>query len=77
MVYEAYGLGSCGFVIESFTDNTRRALTEVRDAVIKNGGKMAEKGSVIFNFTRSAQIAVPDPNIEEKVCVAVSNSFTH
>lgn len=45
--YEAFGPGNSYLVIDTLTDNSNRALTEVRTAVTKKGGHM---GSVIFNF---------------------------
>lgn len=67
VVYEAYGPASTGYVIECLTDNTNRALGAVRQAVAKSGGRVAEKGSVLFNFQRLGQILVPDPGSEDKV----------
>lgn len=52
MVYEAYGPGGTGFIIEALTDNVNRTASDVRVAVTKGGGKMADVGSVLFNFQR-------------------------
>ena len=52
MTYEAYGLGGVGVVVEILTDNLNRAAMTVRTAVTKSGGKMADPGSVLFNFER-------------------------
>ncbi len=52
MTYEAYGLGGVGLVMEILTDNLNRAAMSVRSAVTKSGGKMADPGSVLFNFER-------------------------
>ena len=48
--YEAFGPGGSLFIIDTLTDNTNRALTEVRTAITKKGGHL---GSVIFNFTET------------------------
>lgn len=48
--YEAFGPGGSLFIIDCLTDNTNRALTEVRTAVTKKGGHL---GSVIYNFQES------------------------
>lgn len=64
MVYEAYGPGGTGFIIEALTDNVNRTASEVRAAVTKGGGKMADVGSVLFNFSRTGLIMV-DPNENE------------
>ena len=42
--YEAYGAGGTGFICECLTDNINRSAFEVRTAVTKGGGKMAEVG---------------------------------
>ena len=64
MVYEAYGPGGTGFIIEALTDNVNRTASEVRTAVTKGGGKMADVGSVLFNFTRTGLVMV-DPSHDE------------
>jgi transcriptional/translational regulatory protein YebC/TACO1 len=52
VTYEAYGLGGVGLVVEILTDNLNRAAMSVRSAVTKAGAKMADPGSVLFNFER-------------------------
>jgi len=56
--YEAYGPGGVGIIIETATDNKNRTYPEVRSALTKNGGTMAEPGSVAFQFTRKGVIRV-------------------
>jgi YebC/PmpR family DNA-binding regulatory protein len=56
--YEAYGPGGIGIVIEAATDNKNRTFPEVRTALTKNGGTMADAGSVLFQFTRKGVIRV-------------------
>lgn len=60
VVYEAYGPGGVGIVIEAATDNRNRTFPEVRTAITKNGGTPAEPGSVSFQFTRKAVIVVAE-----------------
>lgn len=57
--YEAYGPGGVGIIIEVATDNKNRTMPEVRHTLEKNGGRMAEPGSVMFQFTRKGVIFVP------------------
>ncbi len=57
-VYEAYGPGGIGLIIETATDNKNRTYPEVRTALTKNGGTMAESGSVAFQFTRKGVIRI-------------------
>ena len=63
-VYEAYGPGGVGIVIEVATDNKNRTLPEVRHTLDKNGGRMAESGSVMFQFSRKGVIEVSEKGDE-------------
>lgn len=56
--YEAYGPGGIGIIIEAATDNKNRTYPEVRTALTKNGGTMADAGSVMFQFARKGVIRV-------------------
>src|SRR5690606_1102255 len=60
VVYEAYGPGGIGVIIEAATDNKNRTYPEVRTAITKNGGTAAEPGSVSFQFTRKGVIVVTE-----------------
>ena len=59
-VYEAYGPGGVGIIIEVATDNKNRTMPEVRHTLDKNGGRMAEPGSVMFQFARKGVIEVTE-----------------
>ena len=63
-VYEAYGPGGVGIVIEVATDNKNRTLPEVRHTLDKNGGRMADAGSVMFQFARKGVIEVTEKGDE-------------
>jgi YebC/PmpR family DNA-binding regulatory protein len=56
--YEAMGPGGIGIIIEVATDNKNRTFPEVRTALTKNGGRIADAGSVAFQFTRKGVINV-------------------
>lgn len=58
ITYEGYGPGGVGIIIETATDNKNRTYPEVRYALTKNGGTMADAGSVAFQFTRKGVIRV-------------------
>lgn len=58
MMYEAYGPGGTAILIEAATDNVNRTFPEVRTAITKHGGTMADKGSVAFQFTHKGEIRV-------------------
>lgn len=56
--YEAYGPGGIGIIVEVATDNKNRTYPEVRTALTKNDGTMAEPGSVAFQFNRKGVLRV-------------------
>lgn len=58
VTYEAMGPGGVGIIIEAATDNRNRTFPEVRNALTKNGGRIADAGSVLFQFTRKGVINV-------------------
>lgn len=58
IAYEGYGPGGVGIIIETATDNRNRTLPEVKTALVKNGGRIADAGSVMFQFTRKGVIRV-------------------
>ena len=58
IMYEAYGPNGIAILIECLTDNKNRAAAEVRLGVTRNGGTMADIGSVNFMFSRKGVITV-------------------
>lgn len=58
--YEGYGPGGAGIIIEVATDNKNRTMPEVRNTLTKNGGRMADPGSVMFQFARKGFILVSE-----------------
>jgi YebC/PmpR family DNA-binding regulatory protein len=56
--YEAMGPGGVGIIIETATDNKNRTFPELKNALTKNGGRIADAGSVMFQFTRKGVITV-------------------
>ncbi|MBK7893775.1 MAG: YebC/PmpR family DNA-binding transcriptional regulator [Candidatus Promineifilaceae bacterium] len=58
LMYEAYAPNGVGLLVEVVTDNKNRAVADLRHALSKNGGNMAESGSVAWQFTRKGYIAV-------------------
>ncbi|MDO4508225.1 MAG: YebC/PmpR family DNA-binding transcriptional regulator [Candidatus Saccharibacteria bacterium] len=59
-VYEAYGPGGVGIIIEVATDNKNRTMPEVRHTLDKNGGRMADPGSVMFQFSRKGVFEISE-----------------
>lgn len=58
MMYEVYAPNGIGLLVECITDNRNRAIADLRHIVSKNGGNMAESGSVSWQFTRKGYLAV-------------------
>jgi len=58
IMYEVYGPSGVALLVECLTDNKNRAAAEVRLAVTKNGGTMADPGSVSYMFSRKGVIVV-------------------
>lgn len=73
IMYEGYGPGGVALLVECLTDNRNRAASEVRTAMTRNGGTMADPGSVSFLFTRKGVVIVPKPGgvSEDDVLAAV------
>lgn len=58
IVYEGYGPNGVALMIECLTDNKNRAAAEVRTALTRNGGTLADPGSVAYNFHRKGVLVV-------------------
>ncbi|MCR2811872.1 YebC/PmpR family DNA-binding transcriptional regulator [Microbacterium sp. zg.Y1090] len=72
IMYEGYGPNGVALMIECLTDNKNRAAAEVRTALTRNGGTLADPGSVAYNFTRKGVIVVSSENTtEDDVMLAV------
>ncbi len=63
ILYEGYGPGGTAFLIEVATDNRNRAAASVRSTLSKHGGRMAESGSVSYQFEQKGviQLVASDP----------------
>jgi len=59
IMYEGYGPNGVAFLIECLTDNKNRAAMEVRTAMNRNGGSLADPGSVSYLFNRKGVVLVP------------------
>ena len=58
ITYEGYGPGGTAFIVQALTDNKNRTAAEVRSCFSKNGGNLAETGSVSWNFETKGVIDV-------------------
>jgi YebC/PmpR family DNA-binding regulatory protein len=59
IMYEGYAAHGVAVMIECLTDNKNRAAAEVRTTMSRNGGNMADPGSVAYNFHRKGIVVVP------------------
>jgi YebC/PmpR family DNA-binding regulatory protein len=73
-IYEAYGPHSVGILIEVVTDNRNRAIADVRHAVSKYGGNMAEAGAVSWQFKRKGYISITDPVDQDELFMVAAEA---
>jgi YebC/PmpR family DNA-binding regulatory protein len=65
LLYEGYGPGGVGLIVEVTTDNKNRSASEVRSTFSKGGGNLAGAGALAFNFKRKGQILIAKEKIDE------------
>ena len=64
IMYEGYGPKGVAMMIETVTDNRNRSVSEIRHALSRSGGSMAEVGSVAWQFERMAYFAFPSSELD-------------
>ena len=67
ITYEGYGPHGVALLIECLTDNRNRAAMEVRTAMTRNGGSLADPGSVSYLFNRKGVVIVPQQQDDRSV----------
>ena len=65
VTYEGYAPGGVAVLVECLTDNRNRAASEVRTALTRGGGTMADPGSVAYLFNRKGVVLVPGDGVAE------------
>ncbi|MET9689068.1 YebC/PmpR family DNA-binding transcriptional regulator [Streptomyces sp. NPDC006514] len=65
IMYEGYGPNGVAVLIECLTDNRNRAASDVRVAMTRNGGSMADPGSVSYLFNRKGVVLLPKGKLSE------------
>jgi YebC/PmpR family DNA-binding regulatory protein len=68
--FEAYGFGGASLIINVLSDNSNRSTADVKTAVNKLKGKMAEQGSVLFMYDLKGKIEIPAVVDEEELLMA-------
>ncbi len=71
VTYEGYAPGGVALYIECLTDNRNRTGSEVRSILARNGGSLAEPGSVAWQFERKGVVLVPSSAAGEDALMAV------
>ncbi|MCI9887907.1 YebC/PmpR family DNA-binding transcriptional regulator [Micrococcales bacterium 31B] len=72
IMYEGYGTNGIAVLVECLTDNRNRAASEVRVAFTRNGGQLADPGSVAYVFSRKGVVLLPKAELtEDDVLMAV------
>ena len=72
ITYEGYGPGGVAVLVQCLTDNRNRAASDVRVAFSRNGGSLADPGSVSYLFHRKGVIIVEKNGVtEDDVLTAV------
>jgi YebC/PmpR family DNA-binding regulatory protein len=73
--YEGFGPGGFSVVVEAFTDNKLRTVSEVKNIFNKNGGSMGAQGSVMYQFEKKGVIAVSkvDKSLDDIFIIAADN----
>lgn len=69
--FEGYGPGGVGILIQVVTSNRNRAVGDLRHLMAKNGGNLAENGSVSWQFSRKGEIIVPKEAADEEKMMSI------
>lgn len=71
VVYEGYGPGGVALIIETATDNRNRTGPEIRTALGKSGGRIADIGSVAYQFDQKGVIRLKPADIDAATLDAI------
>jgi YebC/PmpR family DNA-binding regulatory protein len=75
ITYELYGYGGVGLILEIMTDNKNRTSSDIRIAMNKRGGTLANPGAVAYNFDHKGVIQVlKNKAVEDELFLAVSEA---
>ncbi len=71
ITYEAYGPGGIGILIKTITDNKNRTAGEIKKILNENDGKLAESGSVSFQFEEKSFLTIAKNDFSEDLCLSL------
>jgi YebC/PmpR family DNA-binding regulatory protein len=66
IIYEGYGPGGVGFLVQVVTDNKQRTVQEVKNIFDRNNGAVASLGAVSFNFQKVGYLTIRVENKTEE-----------
>lgn len=58
--YEGYGVDGVAFMIEVLTDNKNRSIADIKHALNKHGGNLAQNGAVSWQFDQKGYMTIKD-----------------
>lgn len=65
-LYEIITTDNIGILVEATTDNKNRTTSEIKNTVLKNGGKLASSGAVAYQFKKMGKILIDDAGKDEE-----------
>ncbi|KAI3522752.1 hypothetical protein L1887_00800 [Cichorium endivia] len=71
-IYEVYGYGGVGIIVEVSTDKINRSVAAVREVVKDCGGKMADPGSIMFKFRRARVVNVKVMDVDKDNLLSIA-----
>jgi YebC/PmpR family DNA-binding regulatory protein len=71
VIYEGYGPGGAAVMMEVFTDNKNRTVSEIRHVLSKNGGNLGESGCVSWIFDKRGYILVDKAKVDEDTLMSI------
>jgi YebC/PmpR family DNA-binding regulatory protein len=72
VLYEAYAPGGIAMIIEGLTNNPSRTAPDLRSILEKNGGNLATRGAVSFQFTKQGVITIKSDATDEDTLMEVA-----
>ena len=72
LLYEGYGPGGIGLIVEVTTDNKNRSASEIRSTFSKGGGNLAGAGALAFNFKRKGQFLIAKEKVDEDTLTEIA-----
>ena len=73
--YEGFVTDGITFIIQTTTDNHNRTLTEIRNIMDRNGGKMGAAGSVMYQYTKCARMVINKSNATEEAVLKTADKL--